>query len=235
MTAPPKYPRVPHLSRDSGATADDLVLSDAQREQLLAQSVVVEEKLDGANVVLWIEHGAPRVATRGGPDATDRGGLRGRLRGWAAEHGDALRDALDEDLALYGEWLLVPHTVTYADLPGPLVVLDVLDQTSGEWLDVAGRDEIAAEARLPVPPRLFTGHLVGPDQALDLIGESAFGGALSEGVVIRSAHPGQGPRIAKLVRSGWRLVTDAKLAGATRSPGPADVIRRASRANDTRG
>ncbi len=215
MTAPPKYPRVPHLSRDSGATADDLVLSGIQREQLLARPVVVEEKLDGANVVLWMEDGAPRVATRGGPDAMDRGGLRGRFRGWAAEHADALRAALGNGFALYGEWLLVPHSVAYAHLPGPLVVLDVLDRMSGEWLSVADRDAVAATAGLPVPPRLFTGHLSCVDHAQGLIGASAFGGEPAEGVVIRAVRDGDGPRLAKLVRPGWRQVIDAEWVPAT--------------------
>lgn len=163
MTIPPKYPRVPHLSADSGATADDLTLSDAAREQLLAGPVVVEEKLDGANVSVWIEDGAPRVATRGGPEAMDRGGIRGRLRGWAAEHADSLRDALGDDLALYAEWLLLPHAVAYTGLPGPLMVLDVLDLRSNAWLDITGRDSVGAAAGLPLPPKPFTGQLSGID------------------------------------------------------------------------
>lgn len=42
------------------------MLATDQRAALLRAEVVVEEKLDGMNVMLWIEAGAPRVGTRGG-------------------------------------------------------------------------------------------------------------------------------------------------------------------------
>ncbi|MDQ3627233.1 MAG: hypothetical protein M3419_00105 [Actinomycetota bacterium] len=57
MTAPPTYPRTPHLEDDP--------------DQWLGHPVDVEEKLDGANVAICWEGGRPRVMSRGGPDAMD--------------------------------------------------------------------------------------------------------------------------------------------------------------------
>lgn len=46
---PPPYPRIPHLVRGRG-TSDDVVLPGAEVAALLGRPVLVEEKLDGANV-----------------------------------------------------------------------------------------------------------------------------------------------------------------------------------------
>jgi hypothetical protein len=51
---PPPYPRIPHLAPGRG-TRDDLVLGTEDRAALLRRPVALEEKLDGANVVLWWE------------------------------------------------------------------------------------------------------------------------------------------------------------------------------------
>jgi len=110
MSVPPKYPRVPHVAPSPAATADDVVLSAAQRSALLSLEVVVEEKLDGMNVVVWIDGGIPRVGTRGGADTSDPSGERGRLRRWASMHADELAGGLGSDL-LYGEWLRRRHVV----------------------------------------------------------------------------------------------------------------------------
>lgn len=210
MTTPPKFPRVAHLARGAGVDRGDLVLDDEDRERLLGVPVVVEEKLDGANVVVWIDDGVPRVATRGGADAIDRGGQRGRLRSWATSRGDELRAALGERYALYGEWLLRRHTVRYDRLPGPFVGLDVLDRWFGRFLRLHERDAVLAVADVPAPPRRFEGTLGSLAAAERLLGSSGFGSTSAEGVIIRSARPGNGPRVAKLVDPVWTQRADVE-------------------------
>jgi len=61
-------------------TADDLVLAAPAVASLLGSPVLVEEKVDGANVVLWMEDGRVEAALRSGPGAMDRAGQLGPLR-----------------------------------------------------------------------------------------------------------------------------------------------------------
>ncbi|MCP9490643.1 MAG: RNA ligase family protein [Solirubrobacteraceae bacterium MAG38_C4-C5] len=208
MTTPPKFPRVAHLAPGAGVDRGDLVLDHDGRERLLGVPVVVEEKLDGANVVVWIDEGVPRVATRGGVDAIDRGGQRGRLRSWATSRGDELRAALGDRYALYGEWLLRRHTIRYDRLPGPFVGLDVLDRWFGWFLQLHERDAVLAAVDVPSPPRRFEGTLGSQVAAEKLLGPSAFGSSSAEGVIIRSIRPGDGPRLAKLVDPAWTQRAD---------------------------
>lgn len=214
MTDPPKFPRVPHLAPGEGVGPDDLVLAEQERVRLLHTPVVVEEKLDGANVVVWIDDGVPRAATRGGADAVDRGGQRGRLRQWATGRADELGSALGQRYALYGEWLLRRHTVRYDRLPGPFVGTDVYDRRSQRFLGVQERDRVMAAAGVPAAPRRFEGTLGSVVATERLLGSSAFGATRAEGLVVRALHAQADPRLAKLVDPAWRRREDAEWSGA---------------------
>lgn len=210
---PLRYPRIPHLPGSAAVSRDDLRLSGREADRFLASLVIVEEKLDGSSVALWLDaHDQVRVATRGGADAVDRAGQRGPLRAWAAHHATSLRPLLRSRTVLYGEWLWFTHTVRYTRLPQPFVGLDLRSGHDG-FASVRERDSILAEAGLLEPPRLFQGVLESWDRLMSLLGESCFGDSPAEGVVVRRCDPpGEEPRMAKLVAptftrrddAGWR-------------------------------
>lgn len=91
---PPPYPRTPYLWLEDPDETD--VVPDCESDTWLAEPVVVEEKVNGANVSLWLESGAVRAASRGGADGMDRAGQLGRLRAWASERQPALTQLLDD-------------------------------------------------------------------------------------------------------------------------------------------
>jgi len=204
MTAPPPYPRIPYLWR-SGNDRDDLVLDAASRSPWLTDSVVVEEKLDGANVSLWLERGSVHISSRGGAGAMDRAGQLGRLRAWAAEYDGALRPLLGTGLVVYGEWLWLTHGVRYDALPELLVVLDVWDRRTG-FASAPERDSRARDSGLLVPPLLFAGVLRTPERLSDLLGTSRWSSSPMEGAVLRR---GPGERV-KVVRSDYRRRIDSE-------------------------
>lgn len=215
MSAPPKYPRVPHVAPSPAATADDVVLDATQRSALLSAQVVVEEKLDGMNVVVWVEGGVPRVGTRGGADTSDRSGERGRLRRWAAMRADELGAGLGSEFAIYGEWLRRRHAVPYLRLPAELVAFDVLDRTTQRLLSLGERDLLLAKLGLPKPPERFRGVLGALDRLDSLLGASAFADARAEGLVIRTVDGGQ-PQIAKHIDPAWPQIGEAAWGGDNR-------------------
>lgn len=202
-----------------GAGADDVALSPRETDALLGRPVVVEEKLDGANVVVWMDAGVPRVATRGGAGAADRAGILGPVRAWLMERADALRDALGEHHAVYAEWLLRRHAVPYTRLPAPLVGFDVLDRRTAEFEPMTERDRILETAGLPVVPCLFSGRLGSVADLRSLHGRSRFGDNRAEGLVLRAdGHP---RAIAKDIDPRW-----ADAGAAPWSPDPRSNIVR---------
>jgi len=206
VPSPPSYPRVAHLVTGRG-TSDDGVLGPDELAKLLSSPVVIEEKLDGANVMLWLDERTQQVTSslRSGPGASDRAGQLGPLKAWVAARGHVLAQGLTAGRVLYGEWLLLTHTVPYDRLPSYLVVLDVLDER-GDFLHVDDRDRWAAALGLVSPPGLFRGTVRSVPAAERLIGVSSFGIERAEGVVLRGL--GRERHIAKLVRADFRPLPD---------------------------
>src|SRR5207244_11665666 len=129
MNAPPPYPRMPHLVPGRG-TRDDRVLGDADCKLILSRPVLVEEKLDGANVAVWLEGGRVECALRSGLGGQDRARQLGPLRAWLAPRNDELVELLVEN-AMYAEWLYLTHTIRYDRLPAYFVGLDLWSPTGG--------------------------------------------------------------------------------------------------------
>jgi hypothetical protein len=217
MNEPPSYPRIPHLVPGRG-TQDDRVLGPNEADAFLTRPVLVEEKLDGANVVVWLHDGRVECALRSGSGAQDRGRQLGPLRAWLAERTDRLRVLLDER-ALYAEWLLVAHGVRYDALSAYLVGLDLWSPTSG-FVAPDIREELLTQARLVTPPELHRGPIGSIDRLEGLLGRSHAGSEPMEGVVVRTLD-GREPRIAKLLRSGFSPATDA----AWRRGRPRNLLR----------
>ena len=212
MTPPPKYPRVLHLDGTSAAASDDRIASEPEYAALLSAEVVVEEKLDGMNVMLWAAGGSPQVGTRGGADTSDRSGERGRIRAWAGARTDAVVSVLADELVVYGEWLRRRHLVPYDRLPAEFVVLDVYSLEADAFLTPAGRDDVADRLGMVVPPRRYHGVLRTMAHVHELLGDSAYGPSRAEGIVVRTVD-GSPPRVAKYVDPAWRGIGSAPWSG----------------------
>lgn len=205
MTAPPAYPRTPYLWPPPAGAGEDRVVPPDEAATWLTSPVVVEEKLDGANVSIWREaSGRIDVAPRGGPGAADRAGQLGRLRAWAAERDEALRTLTADGTAVYGEWLWLAHGTTYDALPDWLVVLDLWREGSG-LLPLTERDIRVTAAGFVLPPRRFAGVL-GSRRALEgLLGPAAYcTSCRAEGLVLRLADG----RRCKVVDPAYRRRSD---------------------------
>jgi hypothetical protein len=191
MSAPPPYPSIPYL--------------DADPSRFLRRRCRVEEKLDGANVAIWLDGGAWRVMSRGGPDAMDRAGQLGRLRAWVAERDEQLRAGLDPTVALYAEWLWIEHGTPYDRLPSYLVLLDAWDLSKHAMVGPAERLRLAEQTGLPMPPLVDEAWLAtSVEEARALIGPARWGSSVAEGVVLRF----EGGDVCKVVRAGYERRSD---------------------------
>lgn len=211
--APPPYPRIPYLWVPDAGAAGDRLVAPAERPMWLRRPVVVEEKLDGANVSVWWEDGRPQVASRGGPGAMDRAGQIGPLRARINAAYDRIGALLDGSWVLYCEWLWLTHTVFYDRLPDHLVVLDLWHPELG-FAELATRDARVQAIGMVVPPSLFTGVLGSAEVLVELMGQSRFSTAAMEGVVLRRDD---GER-CKVLRPGFARAGDDQI-GRRRNTG----------------
>ncbi len=200
-----------------GDVGDDRAVTPEALARLLTEPVVVEEKLDGANVSIWLDaSGWPQVTSRSGKAHGDRGGQLGRVNAWVGERAEALRSLLgDGSEVAYGEWLARTHSVEYDALPDWLVILDIWDPDRG-YASTAERDRRAHAAGLATPPVLFRGRLGSLAALTALHDQSCVGSGPAEGLVVRIERNGRLDARAKWLSPDFIRKTDAAWKTDTR-------------------
>ncbi len=198
-----RFPHTPHLAwLGQGRPRDDKVLAPHEVNELLAGEVVVEEKVDGANLGFSTdEHGTLRAQNRGAYlDLDAPQGQWKPLKRWLSTRRHALADALGPDLMLFGEWCYAVHSVRYARLPDWFLAFDVYDHSAGEFWSVDRRNELAATLDIVTVPELSRGrHSV--ESLKNLLGNSHVTDGPAEGLYVRSEVGGVLTVRAKLVRA----------------------------------
>jgi ATP-dependent RNA circularization protein (DNA/RNA ligase family) len=201
-----KFPRTPHFPGSSGALVKtERALAAAESDRLLHEPVLVEEKLDGANLgISFDEQGSPILQSRGSLIEPGRTAPQfAPLYAWLAPHQEPLYEALGSGKTLFGEWLYARHSITYDALPDFFLAFDVLDRESGLFLTVAERTAICEAAGIAVAPLLFSGVLGTEAKLRGLLLRSRFGPERAEGLYVRLEEGGKLVLRAKLVREGW--------------------------------
>jgi len=207
-----RFPHIPHIAwLGEGAPRDDKVLPPAEVRALLAGDVVVEEKLDGANLGFSLgPDGGLRAQNRGQYLAGPNAGQFARLPAWLAQHGDAVRSALTPNIILFGEWCVARHSLDYAALPDWLLLFDVYDRSTGRFWSTTRRNSLAVSAGLSSVPRIARGKttVAALKQLVDATPSRYRKGPL-EGVVVRRESVEWCEARAKLVRADFTQAIEA--------------------------
>lgn len=198
-----RFPHTPHIVwLGEGTPRDDKVLSLTEAAALLAGNVVVEEKLDGANLGLSLApDGSLRAQNRGQYLDEPHAGQFGRLPAWLTQHSEALRDVLKPNLILFGEWCAARHSLDYAALPDWFLLFDVYDRSAARFWSTPRRNALASQAGLPAVPQVHHGKATVPTlKQLVATTPSRYRPGALEGVVIRRESAERCESRAKLVR-----------------------------------
>lgn len=206
-----RFPHTPHLAwLGPDKPRQDKVLDANELRSLLSGDVLVEEKVDGANLGFSVDEvGRLRGQNRGTYlELASPIGQWKPLKRWLSTRQHALTAALSPNLMLFGEWCYAVHSVRYERLPDWFVAFDVYDRTRGEFWSVARRNELAHELGIAVVPELGRGRYDLP-QLQALLGRSHLTDGPAEGVYVRREHDGQLFQRAKLVRAEFVQNIDA--------------------------
>ena len=205
-----RFPHTPHVAWLGAAEPrDDKVLSSREAGELLAAEVVLEEKVDGANLRFSLSaDGDLRAQNRGQYLAEPYAGQFARLPAWLALHGSAIGDALlehaDKRLMLFGEWCAARHSMDYPRLPDWFLLFDVLESTTGRFWSSTRRNALAARLGLTTTPLLARGRFTLAElmSRLDQCPSRYRDGPL-EGIVVRRESTGWCENRAKLIRADF--------------------------------
>jgi hypothetical protein len=173
-----KYPSTQHLQ------GSQLQKGDSGRvpyTALAGRTIVVEEKLDGANCGVSFGPGAELLLQSRGHYLAGGGRERqfGILKRWAAVHEHALLAHLLDRYVMYGEWMGKKHSIFYNHLPHFFCEFDIYDRSRKVFLSTAARQALLGDAPVLPVPVLFAG--TAPARMEDLL-------ALVKPSLARTAH-----------------------------------------------
>ncbi len=207
-----KYPRTPHLFGSTG-TSDDKHLGEQESLRILSdESLIVEEKLDGANVGIHFAEPDELILQCRGHEITE--GMHPQFdlfKQWSAVKQHDLWQILSNRFILFGEWLYARHTIHYRQLDHYFYEFDIYDKQTSSFLDLEQRLGMLAGAGIQTVPVIHTGSISRRD-LFELIGPSAFDSQFEnpqtgrqdnrmEGLYLRTEAGGVVNARAKVVRA----------------------------------
>ena len=199
-----KFPSTPHLAIMPGVDIrGDKVLSASERAEFLQQILVIEEKVDGANLgISFDSEGNIRAQNRGAYLNLPGTGQWKKLGDWLAPRTDTLFENLSDHFILFGEWCYAQHSVFYDRLPDWFLAFDIYDKKLHRFLCSKRRDALFRDMCIAQVPVLALGHFVYPE-IQKLLSTSKLGGQPAEGIYLRFDQDDWLAQRAKLVRPAF--------------------------------
>ena len=170
-----KYPKTYHLE-GSGMPKSKKAKDKIPFKAIASRHLVVEEKMDGANVAIsFNDAGELLLQSRGhyliGDERTKHFSL---FKQWAYNSIEELYLVLGDRYILYGEWLYAKHTIFYNNLDSYFLEYDVLDRETEEFLDTLSRHRLLQDLAVASVPVLYSGIPNNYQEITSLVGQSKF-------------------------------------------------------------
>ncbi len=179
----------------------DKVFSESERSAFLQHDLVIEEKIDGANLGISFDSwGNIQAQNRGAYLQLPRAGQWKKLDNWLAQRTDTLFEHLLDQFILFGEWCYAQHSVFYDRLPDWFLAFDIYDKRADRFLSSKRRDLLFRKMNLAQVPVLARGHFTY-SELCNLLSLSKFGNQPAEGIYLRFDQADWLVQRAKLVRS----------------------------------
>jgi len=172
------YQRTNHITK----MPHKKTLDKTQLKRLLSGRVVVEEKMDGANVGIVRHHKGFSLQKRGSLVGSSEHPQFQRFHAWANNEAYERIMSLPEGVLLYGEWLYAVHHIYYDRLPEYFLVFDI--RRGKRWFDRSDREEFCEEYGFHQVPLIAEGHFTKED-LLNLVPNKSQYGDTAEGIVVK--------------------------------------------------
>ncbi|MBC6445202.1 MAG: RNA ligase family protein [Alphaproteobacteria bacterium GM202ARS2] len=180
------FPSTPYLRvLGDGSVRGDKVMTPSQVDAFLRGTVIIEEKIDGANLgISFSAAGDVHLQNRGHRLLLPTTGQWHPLNEWLRWRRDALYADLKEQYILFGEWCYARHSIAYDALPDWFIGFDIYDKKAGRFLSCALRDAFLESLDIVRVPCLGRGQY-DCDGLSGLMTQSHFGSSQAEGIYLR--------------------------------------------------
>ena len=207
---PIKFPRTKHLANLGAMSRDDLLMEKTDIDQLLKMNLLVEEKIDGANLGFSLdENNNIRAQNRSHYVCSTYHAQFKKLDEWIDINRSNLLTLLQRPdghkYIVYGEWLYSKHSIEYTKLPSYFIMFDLYDHTDKKFIEREIIEQIIAENNLTINlvPIIFRGKSTVDKLKAMVHTKSNFYDGPVEGVYIRAFDKGQVKYRCKIVRSDF--------------------------------
>lgn len=195
-----KFPSTPYLSfLEKECVRNDKCFSIEERNAFLSNCIIVEEKIDGANLgISFDKQGNPVFQNRGGTINSFSGQWK-QLFNWFLAHEHFLFDTLVDRYILFGEWCYARHSIFYDSLPDFFIAFDIYDKQNNCFYSVEKRNCFLNGSGIYCVPLIGKGYY-SFEQLSKLVFISNYGQEKAEGIYLRIDAGEKLKQRAKLVR-----------------------------------
>lgn len=199
-----KYPSTPHLALLGDIKVrGDKVLSKTGQSAFLQHELVVEEKVDGANIGISFDaEGNIQAQNRGEYLYPPYSGQWKKLTEWLTLRTDTLFDQLTDRYILFGEWCYAQHSVIYDQLPDWFLGFDIYDRNTACFFSCARRDNVFKLIGISQVPKIEYGQFTLLELS-ELLAQSHICDKPAEGLYLRFDQGDWLVERAKLVRPAF--------------------------------
>lgn len=193
-------------------------MSPQERADFLSSEIVVEEKVDGANLGISFDRAGNVICQNRGHRLIEPfDGQWKPLKRWLNGRIDELFDFAGDRYILFGEWCYARHSVGYDALPDWFVFFDVYDKTVGRFFSTLRRDAVAERLGLACVQAVGRGRFTF-QQLSALEFQSHYGHETAEGVYLRRDEDEWLRARSKLVRPAFRQTIEVHWSRSTLRP-----------------
>jgi len=196
-----KFPSTPHLAiLGDNEVRGDKVMSESEHDEFLQHELVVEEKVDGANLGISFDStGNIRVQNRGSYLYYPYIGQWKKLSAWLSPKIELLFEKLLDQYILFGEWCYAQHSIFYDRLPDWFLGYDIFDKNNLKFLSCLRRDLMFRDLSIAEVPIITRGDF-SLEELEKLLSTSCLSANPSEGLYLRFDTGNWLKQRAKLVR-----------------------------------
>lgn len=201
-----KFPRTPHLFVVSGLDIrDDKVLPEPEYQLFLNNNIIIEEKVDGANVGISLsKKGDLLIQNRGNYILPGNHPQFNLIWDWAYSRISLLTEHVANDFIVFGEWCYAKHSILYTSLPDWFLGFDIYDKKNKVFLNSELRNHILKKVNIKIIPTLGKGKYSRTDlEKLLNRSKSNFYLGPVEGIYLRYEDSEKLLKRAKIVRKNF--------------------------------
>jgi ATP-dependent RNA circularization protein (DNA/RNA ligase family) len=178
-----KFEKTFRLNLSGFEVPHKLAISKEDEKRLFAGRVIIEEKVDGANVGIIRTKDNFRLQKRGSLVDTSEHEQYNRFKAWANENYEKIM-SIPQNIIVYGEFMYAQHHIFYDKLPDWFLVFEIYDTKMQKYWDYWTRHEFCESNGLAQAPLIFEGF-IDKSECIKIVPKVSKYGSKAEGMVIK--------------------------------------------------